>query len=441
MFTQGMLLDIIQNPGKLNWELALVDIDEPVLSSVTKLVKKIISAKEADIVVSSSPDRRDVLPGADYVVTTIGVGGRRAWEQDVFIPRKYGVFQPVGDTAMPGGISRAMRMIPAMLEIVRDVEKLCPHARFLNYSNPMAMICRAISKISDFPVTGLCIGVPGSEWEIADICGFERSQFTSIAVGVNHLTFLYKMYHNGEDAKPVINKKMAELHHESFDSSVIDKFYSESDEDIGFKSLGDPFAWSFYKKFDAFPAPGDRHITEFLTEHFPEGAYYGKKLGVSAYSFEGTIEFGDKIHETMMRTANSSDKLPDDYFTQIHGEHELLMDIINSMECDKRQVFSVNLPNRGAVPNLPYNAVLEMPALATAEGFRPVQILDFPDTLASIINRALSIFELAVESALTGNRPFFEEAVLMGGYISDRQAVSKMVNELIEAQKPYLPQF
>jgi len=189
MFTQGLVMDLIKNPGKSRWHLALVDVDAEVLASITKLIRKILEAKNADVELSASTDRRDVLSGADYVISTIGVGGRRAWEQDVFIPRKYGIYQPVGDTAMPGGISRAMRMIPAVIDIARDIMRLCPDARFFNYSNPMTVICRAVRKAAGFPVTGLCIGVQGSEWYIADLAGLEREKVTSCSVGVNHLSF------------------------------------------------------------------------------------------------------------------------------------------------------------------------------------------------------------------------------------------------------------
>jgi len=439
MFTQGLVLDLIKNPGKYTWELVLVDIDEDVLTSMVKLVKKMIEAKQADhIEVWGTSNRCEAFPGTDYIVSTIGVGGRRAWEQDVYIPRKYGIFQPVGDTAMPGGISRAMRMIPAMLDIVDDAIKLCPSARFFNYSNPMAMICRAIYKARNYPLTGLCIGVPASEWEIADLCGFERDKFTAISVGVNHLSFIYKMYYNGEDAKPILNKKLDEIYTGDFDSTTLDKFYEQKEDIV---KLGDPFAWSFYKTMGALPAPGDRHISEFITEHFPAGAYYGKTLGIDAYSFESTIKFGDDIHKTMMDAANAPGPLGDEYFEHAHGEQELLMEIINAIETDSRKVYSVNLPNRGAVSNLPYDAVLEMPAVATADGFCPIQIRDFPDTLAAYIHRALNIFELSVEAALSGNRSQLVESILMGGYISDRQAVFNMTEELLMAQKDYLPQF
>ena len=439
MFTQGLVLDLFKNPGKYTWELVLVDIDEDVLGSMVKLVRKMIEAKQVEhMEVWGTSNRCEAFPDADYIVSTIGVGGRRAWEQDVYIPRKYGIYQPVGDTAMPGGISRAMRMIPAMLGIVDDAIKLCPKARFFNYSNPMAMICRAIYKARNYPVTGLCIGVPMSEWEVADICGLNRDKFTTVSVGVNHLSFIYKMNYNGEDAKPILNKKLDEIYTGDFDTATLDKFYEEKEEVI---KLGDPFAWSFYKNVGALPVPGDRHISEFITEHFPGGAYYGKTLGIDAYSFEGTIKFGDDIHKAMMDAANADGPLPDKYFDHVHGEQELLMEMIDAIETDSRKVYYANLPNRGAVSNLPYDAVLEMPAIATAEGFRPIQILDFPDTLAAYVNRALCVFELSVDAALTGNRCLLEEAILAGGYISDRAAVSKMTEELLIAHKDYLPQF
>lgn len=439
MFTQGIVADLIKHQGTQKWHLSLVDIDAQTLDAVSKLCRKMIEAKDADVELSYSTDRCEVLLGADYVTTTIGVGGRRAWEQDVFIPRKYGIFQPVGDTAMPGGISRAMRMVPAMLDITRDVARLCPNAFFFNYSNPMAIICRAVSKATGFPMTGLCIGVPGSEWYIADFAGFEREKVSSYAIGMNHMTFIYDFRYDGKNAWPIVREKLKEIQKDEFDEDMIDRFYSEI-EKRGL-TKGEPFAWSFFDKFNAYPAPGDRHISEFFTERFPGGKYYGKTLGIDAYSFERTIEHGNSIHEHIAELANDPKPLPEDFFSKIHGEHEQLMSIIDSIENDSRRMYSVNLPNNGAVPNLPKDAVLEMPGVATAKGFYALQINDFPDVLAAIVTKHLSVVEVAVEAALKGDRNLFEEAILMGGYISDRTAVSKMVDELIKAQSQYLPQF
>lgn len=440
MFTQGLIIDLIKtNPGGHEWSIALCDIEEQVLEDVTIMVKKMLRAKNLDVEITSSPDRCELLPGADYVISTIGVGSRRAWEQDVFIPRKYGIYQPVGDTAMPGGISRAMRMVPAMVDIVRDTKRLAPKARFFNYSNPMAVICRALYKTVDFPVTGLCIGTAGSEWYIADYMGYDRNRFSTLAAGINHCTFLYDFRLDGKCVKEEIRERVAKDYAANFDSDMIDRYHGKQE---GIETdLGEPFSWDFFLRYGAYPAPGDRHITEFFTEYFPGGAYYGKQLGVDAYSFEGTIQWGDELHEKTVQMARSSEELPEDFFDHFHGEHEQLISIIDSIERDSRKTFYVNVPNQGAIANLPPWAVVEMPAVASANGLSPVRLNNFPNYLASMTNRFLAGVELTVEAALRGDRQLMAEAIMMGGYISDRVAVKKMVDELIEAQKQYLPQF
>ena len=439
MFTQGLAADLItKQPGGAKWHLSLVDIDEKVLDGIVRLVKKMIDAKKADIELSWSTDRRDCLPGADYVVTTIGVGGRRAWEQDVFIPRKYGIHQPVGDTAMPGGISRAMRMVPAMLAITKDVIRYCPNAYFFNYSNPMAIICRAIRKKLNYPITGLCIGTAALEWYIADYMGYDRNKVTSLAAGINHCTFIYDFRYEGKNAWPDVRKKLLEEYGDFF-MNINDKDLSDKKIDKNILALGEPFSLSFFLKYGAFPAPGDRHITEFFTEYFPNGKYFGRVLGHDAFSFEKTIEMGDKIHDDIMKTAYSPEPLGEEFFTHFHGEHEQLMDIINSIELDLRETYYMNVQNNGAIPNLPSWAVVEMPAIATATGPKPMMLDNFPDTLASFITRFLSVIEITVDASLNGDRRLMEEAILAGGYITDRNAVRSMVDDLLIAQKEYLP--
>ncbi|GAA3403410.1 alpha-glucosidase/alpha-galactosidase [Paenibacillus hodogayensis] len=439
MFTQGLVADLLRNPGRFNWHLALVDTDPRALDSIAKLCGKMISAKEGSIRLTYSTDRRDVLDDADYVVCTIGVGGRRAWEQDVFIPRQYGVYQPVGDTAMPGGISRAMRMIPAMVDIVRDVMKQCPNATFFNYSNPMTMICRALSKATDFPVVGLCHGVHDSERHVAQLAGLDLSKFTAYSIGINHLTFMYDFRYDGQDARPLIRDKIHALTQAGIDFKNVGAMFREMGEEA--PAISNPYAWSFFEQYGAYAAPGDRHVVEFFPERFPGAQYYGKTFGKDAYSFEKVIAYGDRIYDRMDELGQSPDPLPDDFFDKLSGEHEQLMEIIDSIENDKRHLFSVNVQNRGAVPNLPRDAVIELPGAATARGIAALQILDYPDTLAQLLAKPLAIVELTVDAALRGDRNLFVEAVLLGGYLNDRSAAEAMVDEMIAAQKQYLPQF
>jgi alpha-galactosidase len=419
MFIQGLIMDLIRKkPGGCKWALALVDINPEVLEDVYGLAMKMIQGKQADIELEMSTDRCDVLPGADYVVATVGVGGRRAAEQDVFIPRKYGIYQAGNDTAMAGGISYAMRMVPVMLDITRDVQRLCPQAYFYNYTDPMTIICRAIKKKLGYDSPGLCVGTSEMEWYIADLMGWERSRVTSLAAGVNHCTFIYELRLDGKDAWPQVREKVL----------ASDLF-----------KIKEPYSWEFFLRYGAFPACGDAHISVYFADQFQHGAYYGKTMGIDAFPFEGRIARHDKTLENFKRLARSPEPLTEEYYANIHGEEEQLIDIIDSMERDRRRMYYMNLQNNGAVPNLPPWAILEMPALAAAAGPLPVQLGDFPDIFAAYTARFLSVIEVSVDAALAGSRLLMEEAILAGGYISDRDAVRRMVDELLLAHKAYLP--
>jgi len=414
VFTRGLVADIIQTPDLGVSELGLVDIDSDVLDVVKRLVQQMIDAKKADIRLLASTDRREILPDSDVVVTTIAVGGRRAWEADVFIPRQFGIYQPVGDTVMPGGISRALRMIPAMLSIASDIQRLCPNAHFFNYSNPMTVTCRAIRKATDVKVIGLCHGTFHTEGYLAKLSGVPRNEVTSLAVGVNHLTWIYDFRWKGQNALP-----MAYEH----------------------RGKDNPFSWSLYEAYGAFPAPGDRHTTEFFPERFPSGHYYGKVLGVDAFSLEKTIEHGDLAYAKMREQALGRQPLDEWIFQRAPGEHEQLVDILMSIEKDERRVSHVNMPNQGAVPNLQDDAILELPAVSTGRGFCQIRIDHFPDTIAALLNRRIAAQELTVEAALTGSRQIVIEALLADGAVQDPNTARQLCDALINAHKLYLPQF
>ena len=437
MFTQGLVADLILSAdlrfrsGDLGpWELGLVDIDPQALETAEGLCLSMVEAKGAQITISASTDRRDVLPGADVVVSTVGVGGRRGWEADVFIPRKYGIYQPVGDSVMPGGISRAMRMIPALVDIARDVQALCPQARFFNYANPMTANCWAIRKATGVPVVGLCHGTFHVERELAAFLGAPPEEVTSLFVGLNHLTFIFDLRWKGRDAWPLVRARLDPANRKS---QIANRNLQSEIEN--------PFSWSLFETYGAYPAVNDRHVTEFFPERFPGGRYYGKTLGVDAFSFEDTIAWGDQIYGDMRVQALGREPLDERVFERAPGEHEQLLNILRSIEYDERRIFAANLPNGGAVPNLPADAILELPAAATATGLRPLQIPDFPEPLAAIITRKLAAARLTVEAALTGDRRLFVEALLADGAVTDPGVARKMGDELLEAHRQYLPNF
>lgn len=414
-FSQGLVADLIMT-GK-PWQLGLVDIDPVALETADGLSRRMIAARNADIVVEASTDRRDILPGADAVVTTISVGGRRAWEADVFIPRKYGIFQPVGDTVMAGGISRAMRMIPALVAIAQDVVKLCPQTTFINYSNPMTANCWAVRKATGVNVIGLCHGVHDVTRELAQLIGAPPAEVTSLFMGVNHFTWIYDLRWKGEDAWPLVRARMAQ----------------------GVER--DPFSWSLFAAYGAYPAVNDRHVSEFFPERFPQGRYYGKQLGVDAFSFERTIASGDSRYAAMHAQAVGEAPLNEALFARAEGEHEQLIDILASLWSDQQRIFSVNLPNQGAVAGLPAEAILEIPAAATGRGFLPLQAPALPTALIAPIVRRVAAHALTVEAALTGDRQLWREALLADGAVNDPIIAEQLVEEMLAAHRSHLPQF
>ncbi|MBP6964288.1 MAG: hypothetical protein KBC96_07780 [Armatimonadetes bacterium] len=424
MFTRGMVADLIQRGQEC--DLALVDIDPEALEVAEGLTRKMIEARKSPITLSAFLDRRDVLPGATAVICTIGVGGRRAWEQDVFIPRKYGIYQPVGDSVMPGGTSRALRMIPSMVSIAEDVLDLAPNALLFNYGNPMGPVCRGVRKATGANMVGLCHGVFHVAHHLSQVLGADPTRINYAAVGMNHLTWFTDVRIDGQDAMP--------------------KLLQIADERVG--QLGehgpdaiDVFTWQMMKLFGAFPAVLDRHITEFFPQFFRTGDYYGKKLGGDAFSFEGTIAAGDRIFDEMKEVAASKEPLGEEFFERIGGEHEQVMEIIESIRTDAGRTYSANLPNTGQVPNFPKDAIVEGPCVADGSGMHPIAQPPLPSGIVGTLATRLAWVETTVEAALEGSRDKFIQALVLDGAVESMETAEKLADELLATQAEYLPQF
>lgn len=441
VFTQRLVADIILAGEADKWELALVDIDPVTLEAVDKLVGKMLVAKGANIPVTSTTDRRQVLQGAHFVVTTIAVGGRPGWQQDIEIPRQFGIYQPVGDTALPGGISRAMRMIPPMLDIARDVAELCPDAHFFNYSNPMTAITRAIRKETAIPVIGLCHGVHHVEGVIARFLEVEEGSITSFGVGLNHLTFLTRLRYKGEDAIPMIHERLRQQK-KTLDAELAAKTeWANIVTGRPPRYADDPFSWAMFERYSIFPCAMDRHAVEFYPERFPGGAYCNHLLGREAFPIDKRIGLGDQWYQEMLDIAHSDAPLPKAYYENVPGESEQLLEIMHSLLRDEKQVFSVNMPNQGQAPFLPRDAVIECNAAAVGGGFMPVMADELPLPLVAKLQAKISAIELTVEAALRGDRELMLEALLADGGVGEVDKARALRDALLDAHKQHLPQF
>jgi alpha-galactosidase len=309
-------------------------------------------------------------------------------------------------------------MIPVMVAVARDLLELCPQARFFNYANPMTVNCRAARRATGADIVGLCHGVFHVQRELAQLILAQPEETSCLAAGVNHFTWIYDLRRRGEDAWPAVRDRLAAE-----------------------RPAINPFSWSLFAAYGAYPAVNDRHVTEFFPERFPSGQYHGKTLGVDVFSVERTIANGDAIYERMRAQAHGEAPLDEAIFGRAAGEHEQLVEILDSIAGDKRRTYSANLPNRGAIPNLPSDAVLEMTCAATGRGLLPLAMPDFPPVLAATLSRVIASQELTVEAALTGSRPLFVEALLADGCVNDRAVAARLADELLAAHKLHLPQF
>lgn len=447
MFTRGIIVDLI----KLNKEtdLVLVDTDKDTLTFIEGLSKKIIFSRKAPIHLTATTDRRTVLKGATVVLCTIGVGGRRAWEQDVLIPRKYGIYQPVGDTASVGGSSRALRMVPAMVDIAKDVLDLCPQALFINYGNPMAVTCRAVHKATGANMYGLCIGVHETISYLASALNISPESMKFSFAGINHLTWITDARENGADVMPKLKQlalrkmELLKTNPEFVGINFTDAVEFNPASKVKLFDDISPLSWELLIQFGAFPAPMDRHVTEFFPQLFVSnnGMYYGKKLGIDAYSFENTIAFGDRIYAEMREIALSPDPLPADYFEKLGGEQELAVDIIQSIRNDLDKIYSANLPNTGQVPNLPMGCIIESPAIADSNGLHAIMQKPLPPGIAGTLATRMQWVETIVDAALEGSKEKFVQALIIDGSVTSIETSQKLANELLAEHAAYLPQF
>ena len=439
VFTRGLLADLISARDLGDWDIRLVDVDEVALSKAVGLAARMIEARGAGghITVRGATDRRAVLPGSDFVVTCVGVGGRPAWQADWEVCMRHGIYQPVGDSIMPGGISRLLRTTPVLVDIARDVLDLAPNAHFFNYSNPMTANVMAMSTYAGAEhVVGLCHGMHHVQHHLAAFIDKPFEQTSTLYAGINHLTFIYDFRWLGADAWPLVREKVDRELAQAPDPGDIGDIFSAAT-----KAWNNPFSWEIFRRYGAFPAAEDRHVTKFFPERWAGGDYFGKKLGVDAYSVAEILDWGENRYQSMVAQADGTVPLDESIFDRSSGEQEQLIAIIRSVLTDSRQMFSCNVLNRGSVPGLPDDAALEIPGVATGRGIRPVAVPDLSAPITAILNRRLSSVYLSLAAAMTGDREMVVEAMIADGAVTDPDAAAKLTDALLDAQRRFLPQF
>lgn len=423
-FTRELVKDILTFPALEESIIALMDINEERLDAIKKAVEKIVAAGNYKAKVVATTDRAEALKDADGVVCTILAGGVDVWRYDVEIPKKYGVDINVGDTRGPAGIFRALRTIPVMLDICRDIEKYCPDAIFLNYTNPMAMLVRAMQGQTKVKVTGLCHSVQGTAEMLARWIGAPMEEITYTCAGINHTAFYLEYKWNGKDAYPLIREavKKPEIYNEEIVRNEmflhLDYYVTESS---GHNSEYN--AW-FRKRPD------------LIEKYCTHGT--GWNPGVYGYILNEYLNREDTWKKDIEDWLNKPE-------VNLKRGHEYAAYIFNATIGDGTLYkFNGNVRNFGLIDNLPEGCCVEVPVLASKNGLEPMHVGSLPDHLAVMVNTSARCEELAVQGAIEGDPRKVFHAICFDPLTSavlSLDEIQKMVDEMFEVNKPYLPQF
>jgi alpha-galactosidase len=424
-FTRGLVRDVLTFPLLQDAHLALMDIDPERLDFAHKSVQRIIDMGEYPATVSATLDRAEALKDADVVLVTILAGSTEVWRHDIEIPYAYGVNINVGDTRGPSGIFRALRTIPVMLGIARDMERLCPEATLLNYTNPMAMLCRALQRSSSIRLTGLCHSVQGTAMMLADWIGAPYDEVTYTCAGLNHMAWYLDYRWNGVDAYPLIRKAVTERP-EVYNAEIVRN--------------------EMFLNLDYYVTESSGHNSEY-------NAWFRKRPDlIEKYCTHGTGWNPGEYAYILKEYQNAEHTWKDqarkwfaaDTPIELQRGNEYAAYIINALMGGEPFSFNGNVPNTGLITNLPEDACVEVPVWASRKGFEPVHVGALPVQCAALNSLTAQIEEMAVEAALTGNPRLVFHAIChdpLTAAVLSLAEIRQMVNQMFHQNRDYLGYF
>ena len=418
-FGKNFLVDFLTRPSLRDSTLCLMDVNTDNLDMMHTAAKRIKAQLNSPVKIEATTERKEALDGADYVIITIVSNGFGPRELEHNIPKKYGVYPTSGCTSGPSGIFRGLRYIPVILEIARELEQVSPKALILDYSNPSSIVPWAITKASPVSYLGLCHSVQGTAIEMAKIAGIPCEETGHWAAGINHQAWMLRFEWKGNDAYPLIWKKM--------------------DDPAVYRA--NIVKFELLKHFGYWVTESSVHNAEYV-------AWFRKNAETCARYTPGyPIEF-DWVADHEKGAMRRRDALRAEIYgknpLEIKRSQEYCISIIDSIVSNTPSRINGNVPNTGLITNLPRGACVEVPILVDNMGLHPCYVGDLPPQLAAMNRARMSQDELAVKGALEGDRSAVEQAVALDPMTASActlDQIHDMVEELFKADAPYLPQF
>ena len=423
IFAKRLIGDILLTPELAgDTQIALHDIDEDRLRTSEIVTRRIAEKLGLNTLVFASTDRRKVLVGADYVIFMMQVGGYKpSTIIDFEIPKKYGLRQTIADTLGVGGIMRALRTIPVIRDILRDMDEVCPRAILLNYVNPMAMLCMAINQIAPgINMVGLCHSVQGTAEQLAKDLNENVSDIEYFCVGINHMSFYLRF-----------EKKLNGLNEDLYPRlrEIAEKKSMPEDNRVRYEML---------KRLGFFVTESSEHFSEytpwFIKRDRPDLIdEFNIPLDEYITRCEKQISEWD---EQRINLENKNQSI------EVCQSHEYAASIINGLENDKEVTINGNVSNDGLIDNLPGNISVEVPCIINRNGIQPVKVGIIPTHLAALMMTNINVQQLTVEAALSGEKKHVYHAAMLDPHTAAELSVDEiwhLVDDLLEAHGGMIP--
>ena len=423
IFAQRLIGDILLTPELAkDTQIALHDIDEDRLRTSEIVTRRITEKLGLKTLVFSSTDRREVLAGSDYVIFMMQVGGYKpSTVIDFEIPKKYGLRQTIADTLGVGGIMRALRTIPVIRDILRDMEEVCPHAIILNYVNPMAMLCMAINQISPgMKMVGLCHSVQGTAEQLANDLNENIEDVDYFCAGINHMSFYLRFEKKQNGIKQDLYPRLRE---------IAEQGSMPKDNLVRYEML---------KRLGFFVTESSEHFSEytpwFIKRDRPDLI---EKFNIPLDEYITRCE--KQISEWDEQRVSLENK---NQSIEVCQSHEYAASIINGLENDKEVTINGNVSNEGLIDNLPGNISVEVPCLINTNGIQPVRVGALPTHLAALMMTNINVQQLTVEASLSGKKEHVYHAAMLDPHTAAELSVDEiwhLVDDLLEAHGEMIP--
>ncbi|MDZ5782661.1 6-phospho-beta-glucosidase [Marinococcus luteus] len=402
-------------------ELWLVDIPEgkEKLEIVGKLAQRMAAEAGIDMAVHLSYSREEALPGADFVTTQFRVGMLEARAKDERIPLSYGVIGQ--ETNGPGGLFKGLRTIPIIIDIVHDIERLCPDAWLVNFTNPAGMVTEAVLRYTNHErIVGLCNVPVGMQMGVAEALGVDGSRVRIDFAGLNHMVYGLNIYLDGQDIKQQALEAVADPANVSTMKNIA--------------ALG----WEpdFIRALQVLPCPYHRYYYK-TEEMLAEELEAAKEAGTRAEVVQGVEEelFALYADETLRTKPEQLEQRGGAYYS------EAACSLINSIYNDTRDIQPVNTRNRGAITGIPAESAVEISSVITKEGPRPVAVGELPVAVQGLVQQIKSFERVAAEAAVTGSYQTALLAMTINPLVPSDTKAKHMLDDMLEAHREHLPQF